>query len=107
LLLGVEETAKQTIEMVKGINSLMKAYKKRIRAELPKIYSQDLLNNIFKHPYTKIEFVMSDLKVSRPTATAYLDALVAKGYLEKHKIGKSNFYLNEPLYNIFVNARQA
>jgi Fic family protein len=107
LLHGVEETAKQTIEMVKGINSLMKAYKKRIRTELPKIYSQDLLNNIFKHPYTKIEFVMSDLMVSRPTATAYLDALVGKGYLEKHKIGKSNFYLNQPLYNIFVNARQA
>ncbi|MGV3642366.1 MAG: Fic family protein [Adhaeribacter sp.] len=105
MLQGIEKTAKQTIETVKGINGLMKAYKSRIRAELPKIYSQDLLNNLFKHPYTKIEFVMDDLMVSRPTATAYLDALVANGYLEKHKIGKSNFYLNRPLYNIFADVR--
>jgi Fic family protein len=105
ILQGIEKTAKQTIEIVKGINGLMKAYKSRIRAELPKIYSQDLLNNLFKHPYTKIEFVMDDLMVSRPTATAYLDALVANGYLEKHKIGKSNFYLNRPLYNIFADVR--
>jgi Fic family protein len=90
---------------VTGINSLMKTYKNRIRAELPKIYSQDLLNNLFKHPYTKIEFVMGDLLVSRPTAAAYLDTLVTNGYLEKHKIGKSNFYLNRPLYNLFAEAR--
>ena len=28
----------------------MMDYKHRIRAELPKIYSQDLLNNLFRHP---------------------------------------------------------
>lgn len=67
---------------------------------LPKIYSQDVLNNLFRHPYTKIEFVMNELQVSRPTATARLEALVSAGFLEKLKVGKSNYYMNMPLYSL-------
>lgn len=83
------------------MNRIMHQYKNRLRSDLPKIYSQDLLNNLFKHPYTKIEFIMEDLQVSRPTATSYLESLVKFGYLEKVKIGKVNFYLNWPLYELF------
>lgn len=79
-------------------------YKDKIRGELPKIYSQELLNNLFKHPYTKIDFAMGDVGVSRPTATSYLESLVMTGFLEKYKIGKSNFYLNRDLFDLFVNA---
>jgi hypothetical protein len=43
----------------------MMQQKKKISAELPKIYSQDLINNLFKHPYTKIDFVVQDLQVTR------------------------------------------
>jgi len=50
---------------------------------LPKIYSLDLLNTLFKHPYTKIEFIIRDLGVSRPTATSYLESLVSLGLMEK------------------------
>lgn len=46
-------------------------YKHRIRTDF-KFYSQDLINTLFMHPYTKIEFIQHDLKVSRPTATKYL-----------------------------------
>lgn len=76
----------------------MQDYKQRIRSELPKTYSQDLLNNLFRHPYTKIEFVMNELQVSRPTATACLEVLVGAGFLQKFKLGKSNYYTNGPLY---------
>ncbi|OLY94482.1 hypothetical protein SAMN05444008_10198 [Cnuella takakiae] len=64
------------------------------------IYSQDLLNNLFRHPYTKIEFVVAELQVSRPTATAYLEALVGAGMLQKFRLGKSNYYMNTPLFNL-------
>jgi Fic family protein len=106
MLKGVEETAKQTIGMVKGINSLMQHYKQTIRTELPKIYSQDLLNNLFKHPYTKIEFVMQDLRLERKTAAKYLNAVVDLGLLTKEKVGNSNYYLNLPLTELFVNAKE-
>ena len=62
-----------------------------LRLVLPKIYSQDLLNNLFRHPYTKIDFVMQDLQVHRNTATKYLEELVRIGLLAKHKIAKRQF----------------
>ena len=107
MLEGVEETAKQTIHIISQMRILMQEYKHRIRKDLPKIYSQDLLNNLFKHPYTKIEFVMEDLDVSRLTATRYLNLLVDAGLLQKQKVGKSNFYINEPLYNLFKESKTA
>ncbi len=98
MLKGVQQTAKQTVALIEGIRSLMQEYKQRMRSGLPKIYSQDLLNNLFRHPYTKIEFVISELEVSRPTATAYLEALVGFGMLQKLRLGKSNYYMNNPLF---------
>lgn len=101
ILKGVEETAKQTLDLIDSIKELMIQYKNKIRTELPKIYSQDLLNNLFKHPYTKIEFLENDIRVNRRTAAKYLDLLTDNGLLRKVKIGKSNYYINEPLFDIF------
>ena len=58
-----------------------------------KFYSQDLLNNLFKHPYTKIEFVVNDLNVSRITAANYLNKLSDDGILKKVRIGTGNYYI--------------
>lgn len=104
MLRGVEETAVQTIGLIEQMRGMMTDYKRRLRSELPKIYSQDLLNNLFRHPYTKIEFVQNELGVTRKTASQYLSQLVAKDYLKLLKIGRSNFYLNEPLFDLFINA---
>ena len=103
MLDGVESTSRQTIEIVKNIKDLMQEQKQKIRTELPKIYNQDLLNNIFKHPYTKIDFVMSDLAVSRLTATRYLDELTKIGVLEKKKMGRDNYYVNHELFTLLSN----
>lgn len=103
MLKGVEETAKQTLHLIDGIKNLMQDYKQRIRTQLPKLYSQDLLNNLFKHPYTKIEFLENDLNITRQTAASYLNKLAEAGFLFKTKIGKSNFYMNEPLYQLFLD----
>ncbi len=101
MLTAVEQTATETISTIQAIKALLLDYKHRIRAN-HHFYSQDLINNLFSHPYTKIEFIQSDLGVSRPTATAYLEALAADGFLHKRKIGRSNFYINVPLYSILT-----
>jgi Fic family protein len=77
--------------------------KQKIRANY-KFYSQHLLNNLFSHPYTKIELIQRDLDVSRLTATKYLDALVDGDVLRKRKIGRSNYYINVPLFRILKGA---
>ncbi len=102
MLEGVEHTSRQTIWIIRQIKEIMMAYKHRIRTELPKIYSQDLLNNLFRHPYTRIESVQQDLGVSRLTAAKYLELLTEKGFIDKHKIGRYNYYINRPLMDIFM-----
>jgi Fic family protein len=102
MLTGIEQTAQETIGLIKNIRQMMQTYKHRIRKELPKIYSQDLLNNLFRHPYTKIEFLMRDVNVSRLTARRYLEQLVKLGVLDKQKIWRTNFYINTPLYKLFI-----
>jgi Fic family protein len=99
ILTGIEQTSRQTIRMVQEIKEALKMYKHRIRAE-HKFYSQDLINNLFFHPYTKIEFVERDLKVSRMTATKYLEMLTRDGFLKKEKIGRCNYYINVALCDL-------
>jgi len=70
----------------------------RIREDFPKIYSQDLLNNLFRDPYTKIDFLEKELGISRPTATKYLGLLSEARFLEKRRIGRSHFFINRALF---------
>ena len=63
--------------------------------------------NMFSHPYTKIEFVVRDLQVTRLTATKYLDTLAAGGFLRKKKMGRSNYYINTVLFNLLTKAPKA
>ncbi len=101
ILKGVETTSKTTIALIEAIRNVMNDYEQRIRRELPKIYSYELLTNLFRHPYTKIEAVQDDLGVSRLTASKYLSELTEKGFVEKHRFGKYNYYVNRPLMQIF------
>jgi len=98
MLNGIEQTANESIVLIKNIRALMQEYKQNIRSNLPKLYSQDLLNNLFKYPYTKIEYIEAELDVSRSTAIRYLESLVKTGILKKQKIGRDNFYINQRLF---------
>lgn len=102
MLTGIVDTAQNTISLITEMKVLMSNVKHGIRENLPKIYSQDLLNNLFNHPYTKIEFLVEELGVTRITATKYLEQLVDHGYLNKQKIGRANYYINEPLATLLI-----
>ena len=80
-------------------NTNLNEYNQRIMNDY-KFYSQDLLNNLFKHPYTKIEFLEQDLGVSRITAATYLNKLADDGLLRKEKLGTANYYVNYRLFEI-------
>lgn len=103
ILKGVEETAIETIRLVKGISDLMNQYKAILRPLFEKQYKHELLNNLFFHPYTKIEYMERDMMVERRTASKYLDKIVKAGLLHKEKIGNSNYYINIGLVHLFMN----
>ena len=103
ILKGVEETAEETIRLIKGISQLMAEYKNILRPLFGRQYKHELLNNLFYHPYTKIEFIQQDMLVQRKTATKYLDMIVETGLLEKVKIKHTNYYMNVRLIELFMN----
>jgi Fic family protein len=99
---AVASTALTTIALVEGIRSQMADLKHRLQNEVPNVYSQELLNNLFRHPYTRIEFIMQDMKCTRQTAAKYLDTLVEKGLITKHRSGRSNYYVHDQLVVLFL-----
>jgi Fic family protein len=100
MLKGVELTSTETIETIHKLRELMVDYQERMKTQLPKLYSLDLLNTLFKHPYTKIEFVVRDVGVQRAAAARYLDALTNAGFLVKQKLWRNSYYINQPLFEL-------
>ena len=103
ILKGIEETALNTIRMIKEIDILMREYKNTLRPLFGKLYKHELLNNLFFHPYTKIEYIERDMQVTRNTASKYLQMIVNTGLVEKVKVGKTNYYFNTRLIDLFLN----
>lgn len=103
MLQAVSVISQETKELVKKIDSLFKQCKHIIRSN-HKFYSHDLINNIFSYPYTKVKFLEKEMKISRATATRYLDALTETGVLEKNKMGRESYYINKKLFNLLKNS---
>lgn len=99
MIRGVENTAKETIQLIEALKILMAEMKTLLQNNY-KFYSQELLNNLFAHPYTKIEFLVRDLGVSRITAANYLNQLASDGVLRKERLGTGNYYVNERLFEL-------
>ena len=103
ILKGVEQTALDTTRLVQGISALMQRHKQTLRPLFGKNYRHELLNNLFYHPYTKIEFMQRDLMVQRKTAAKYLNVMVEAKVLVVVKIGRENYYINRELMELFLN----
>ncbi len=100
ILEGIKQTSFKTIILIRDIYNLIENYKYIIKEKLPKLYSRELVENLFKHPFTKIEFLQTDLECSRNTAINYLKKLTDNGFLVRHKIGKGTYYVNKPLFEL-------
>lgn len=98
MLNGVHITALETIGLIRKIRDLMNEFREKIQSLAENIYSKELLESLFKYPYTKIKFIEQDLDVHRQTAVKYLDKLVELDLLTPQKIGKSKYYINHQLF---------
>jgi Fic family protein len=100
MLEGVEQTANETVQLVEAIYALMNKTKHELREKLPKMYSKDLVEILFMHPYTKIDFLVRGLGITRQTASKYLNELVELGIMNDIKIGKSKFFIHNELFEV-------
>ena len=99
----VETTAIKGLERLESIVQLMDTTGQEIKEKRPKVYSKDLVEVIFKLPYTKRQnLINADLGTPK-TVGNYLIALEEAGFLKSIKVGKEKLYLNMPLMNILEN----
>jgi Fic family protein len=100
MLACVEESARETISKIQAIQLLMKEVSEKIKLELPKIYSKELVDVLFQQPYCKIKFLENSI-VKRQTAAQYLNQLEQIGILSSKKVGRENLFLNVRLFELF------
>lgn len=100
ILTGIEETAEETLRLVKKINTEVETMSAEIKERLPKIYSKELIDLLFYEFYTKIVYIENGLSVTRKTAASYLSSLEKEGFLASEKIGKERIYQNKRLYDL-------
>lgn len=103
ILIGIEETAEETMKLIKDIQGEIEEYSKELKEKLPKIYSKELLEGLFFEVYTKISYIENICGVTRKTAMSYLNQLEEAGFLSSEKIGRDRIYKNDRLINLLKN----
>jgi Fic family protein len=104
ILDAIEVTANNTCVLVENIQRLMSDTQEIIKQKLPKIYSKDLVEVLFLHPYTKIEFLVDRLNITRKTSSKYLKEIEKIGILKEVKIGRSRYFINIELFEYLKKA---
>lgn len=96
----IESTSLNGLVRLKAIIALMQKMSNEIKNELPKVYTKDIIEIIFKLPYTKRQNLIDERMGTPKTVGNYLKALEDKGFLKSVKVGKEKLYLNYRLMEI-------
>jgi len=104
ILEGIEQTAEETLQLVKKINQVVENTSEDIKRALPQIYSRELVELLFFEFYTKIPYIEKGLNVTRKTASGYLAELERNGFLGSQKIGREKIFTNIRLYKMVREA---
>ncbi|MEX1212377.1 MAG: Fic family protein, partial [Balneolaceae bacterium] len=101
MLEAVRITADNTMERIDAIRELLDETLEEARQALPsRVYSKELIELLFEHPYCKVKFLVDRGLAKRQTAADYLKELESAGILESKQAGRENLYLNVRLYEL-------
>lgn len=96
----VEWTSKKGIKRLEDILTSIKTTSKEIKKQLPKAYSKELIEILYKLPYTKRQHLIDAGLGTAKTVGNYLIELEEKGFLKSVRLGKEKLYLNHRLMSI-------
>ncbi len=102
MLVGVEETATWTVMRVKAVQQLLEHTIEYVRAKCPKIYSYELVNQIFEQPYCRIQNIVDRENVGRQAASRYLKELVDIGVLNEMKVGRDKLFIHPKFLQLLI-----
>ena len=102
MLDAVEQTSLLTHRQITDILSLMERVREKVQREAPSVYSKDLIEQIFRQPYCKIQFLEKAGLGSRQTCSKYLRELERLGVLHGQKMGREVYFTNQPLFELLT-----
>jgi Fic family protein len=94
MLTGVEETCTWTTDKIKAIRELMQHTSQYVQKMLPKIYSWELVEALFKQPYCRIANLVDAEIAKRQTASVYLKQLCEIGVLKEYRSGRETLFVH-------------
>jgi Fic family protein len=94
ILDGVEETCTWTTDKIKSIRELMDHTGKFVQSRLPKTYTWELVEVLFKQPYCRIGNLVDAGVAKRQTASVYLKQLCDIGVLQEVKSGRETIFVH-------------
>jgi len=100
MLDAIENMARLTRQRILDIRRLLEETIDLVHDKLPRVYSKELVELLFRHPYTKVQFVVDGGLARRQTAGTYLRELESIGVLNSFRVGKENIFLNVRLYEL-------
>jgi len=102
MLEAVEQTSLDSRLRIDALLALIEEWRSRVQAQAPKVYSKDLVEIVFRHPYTKIGFLQAAGLGTRQTASKHLQKLAELGLLRPIKVGREVYFLNEPFLGSLI-----
>lgn len=96
----IEVTSIKGLEQINKITTSMEVTADEIKNKFPKIYSKDLIEILFRLPYTKRQHLIDENIGNPKTVGNYLMTLEESGFLKSVKVGKEKLYLNPKLLKI-------
>jgi Fic family protein len=96
----IEETANKGLRRLNKFTVVMEETATEIKKKLPKVYSKDLIEILFRLPYTKRQHLINQNIGNLKTVGNYLIALEENGFLKSEKVGNEKLYLNQKLLKI-------
>jgi cell filamentation protein, protein adenylyltransferase len=94
ILAAVEETSTWTLGKIEAIRSLIEDTREYVRGHLPKIYSAELVDQLFERPYCRIGHLVDAGVAKRETASKYLKEIARLGMLEEQTHGREKIFVN-------------
>ncbi len=103
---AVRSSATGTLATIDAIADLRRQFAEQAIGVTPGTRHEGFVSVLFAQPYTRIGDVMERCAVSRPTATGWLNDLLAAGMVTDIKVGRDRLFLNTAYLDLLSDGQR-
>ncbi len=102
VLKAIEHTSRSMQQKIIEISQLIQLTTQKVKNSLPRIYSKELIDVLFSHPYCKIRFLEDAHIAKRQAGSKYLAELEKIAVLRSEHHGREIYYINDEFLKILL-----